>query len=301
MSLFIGIDGGGTGATAVVMDGSGAELGRIEGGPALVRPADPAAGAAALADLAVRALAAAGAAPPAAGLCCALAGAGRDEARRALAAALHREAVAVRIRVTTDAEAALHDAFQSGPGILLIAGTGSIAWARGADGRTARAGGWGALLGDEGSGYALGLGALRAVARADDGRGEETALRDVVLRETGVASPDALIGWADDASKAGVAALAPAVCATADAGDAVARALVQAAARDLASHVATLERRLAPWPAPPAIALAGGLIAPGRPLRDVVLRALRALDPPVRPLDRAVDAARGAAELARHG
>src|SRR5690606_12096698 len=128
-------------------------------------------------------------------------------------------------------------AFDDGAGILLIAGTGSSAWARGVDGRTARAGGWGHLLGDEGSGYALGVAALRAVARAHDGRAPSTDLRDAVLRHANVAAPEALIAWAASAAKAEIAALAPCVAEAAAADDAVARAIVDRAARDLADHV----------------------------------------------------------------
>ena len=296
---FVGIDGGGTRATAVVTDGRGAELARVEGEAGLVLAGDPAAGAPALGALVARALAAAGAEPPAAVLCCALAGAGREEQARPLAAALERLAVARRIRVATDAEAAFHDAFGNGPGILLIAGTGSIAWGRGEDGRTARVGGWGHLLGDEGSGYALGLGALRAAARAHDGRGPETRLLRRVLEHTGLDSPEALIAWAATASKAAIAALAPLVASAAAEGDAVARTLVDEAARELAGHAAALHRRLGPWSAPPPIALAGGLLAPGRPLRPAVVAALGLTGVPYRVLDDAIDAARGAAALAR--
>src|SRR5690625_2481053 len=85
---FIGIDGGGTGSRAIVMDAEGRTLGRVEGGPALVRASDPAAGASALADLVDRALRAAGDRAPAEAVCCALAGAGRADARRELSAAM---------------------------------------------------------------------------------------------------------------------------------------------------------------------------------------------------------------------
>lgn len=301
MTLFVGIDGGGTRATAVVVDGAGAERVRVHGGAALVRSVDPAAGAASLADLVDRALRDAGAAPPAAGLCCALAGAGREPERQALAAALHREAIADRLRVVTDAEAALHDAFGDGPGILLIAGTGSIAWGRGPDGRVARAGGWGALLGDEGGAYAIGLDALRTAVRAGDGRGPETRLRCDLLEHTGVEALDDLIAWTAAASKAEVAALAPLVTRAAAAGDAPAADLVRRATRDLADHVAALVRRLGPWEPAPRLALAGALLAPGAPLREPVLAAIRDSGCAIRPLARAIDAARGAAELARVG
>jgi glucosamine kinase len=315
--IYVGIDGGGTHTTATATDAQGRELARLQGGAGLVQSTDPTAGAAALADLTERVLRAAGAALPATALCCALAGAGREEDQLAIAAALLREAITERVRIVTDADAAFHDAFATGPGILLIAGTGSIALGRNQESRTARVGGWGALLGDEGSGYALGLAALRASVRAHDGRAPETALLPGLLAQLALASPDDLIHWTTGATKKAVAALAPLVLDAAAAGDDVARAAVAEAARELADHVRSMYRHLRPWPAPATIALAGGLIAPGGPLRPALLEALRcpaadghpgtvrqeagtgAQDPELRILERPVDAARGAAALAR--
>jgi len=299
MELFVGIDGGGSKTNAVAMNAGGEVLARAEGGATLIRPEAPGAGAALLADLTERAVRLAGGSLPAAGLCCALAGAGREPVRRALAAELQREGVAVRLRIVTDAEAAFYDAFADGPGILLIAGTGSIVWGRAEDGRTARAGGWGALLGDEGSGYALGLGALRAVARAHDGRGEATSLAATALAHADVDAPEALIAWAACASKREIAALAPAVAAAAENGDAVARRIVEEAAGELVAHVAALHDRLGPWKTAPGLALSGGLIAPGGPLRAAVVEALRVHGPACTLAEGKVDAARGAASLAR--
>jgi glucosamine kinase len=299
VELFVGIDGGGTKTNAVAMNAGGEVLARVEGGAALIRPEDPGAGAGLLADLTERAVRAAGGSLPAAGLCCALAGAGREPVRRALAAELHREGVAVRLRIVTDAEAAFYDAFADGPGILLIAGTGSIVWGRAEDGRTARAGGWGAILGDEGSGYALGLGALRAVVRAHDGRGEATSLAPAVLAHAGVDAPESLVAWAAGASKREIAALAPAVASAAGAGDAVARRIVEEAAGELVAHVVALHHRLGPWKTAPGLALSGGLIAPGGPLRAAVVEALQVRGPECALAERQVDAARGAASLAR--
>jgi glucosamine kinase len=309
--IYVGIDGGGTHTTALATDALGRELARLQGDAGLVRSTDPTAGAAALADLTERVLTAAGASLPATGLCCALAGAGREEDQLAIAAALQREAVTERARVITDADAAFHDAFATGPGILLIAGTGSIALGRNAASRTARVGGWGALLGDEGSGYALGLAALRASVRAHDGRAPETALLPGLLAHLVLGSPDDLIHWTTAAGKRKIAALAPLVLEAAAAGDNVACAAVAEAARDLAAHVQSLHHHLRPWPAPARIALAGGLIAPGGPLRPALLEefalstaegepaAPRTPDSEFQILERAVDAARGAAALAR--
>src|SRR5207302_776208 len=81
-----------------------------------------------------------------------------------------------------------------GWGVAVVAGTGSMAFARAADGRTARAGGWGPLLGDEGSGYAIALAGLRAAARSADGRAQVTPLTDRLLAAYGLTRPQELIG-----------------------------------------------------------------------------------------------------------
>ena len=104
------------------------------------------------------------------------AGVGRDEERKALHAALRAEGIAATVHITTDIEIALEAAYGKGPGIVLLAGTGSFAIARLADGSLKRQGGYGWQMGDEGSGYALGRSALTAVGRAFDGRGPATGL-----------------------------------------------------------------------------------------------------------------------------
>lgn len=297
--LIVGIDGGATHTTAVVVDEAGNERARLEGGPGIVNPADPTACVGRLAVLARRAIAAADTYAPVHALSCALAGAGRADLRDTVRAELQREQIARHVTVTTDAEAALADAFGDEPGILLIAGTGSIAWGRAEDGRFVRCGGWGAILGDEGSGYALGLGALRAAVRAADGRDPSTELNEAVLAELGLEEPQALIEWAARAGKDKVAALAPLVLQHAEAGDATAIALRDEAARALAEHVVVLHGRLGPWKTPPTVAFAGGLARPDGPLRAAVVGALQKAGIEYRLHEGDIDAARGATRLAR--
>lgn len=297
-TVIVGIDGGATHATAVVTDADGCELARTEGGPGIVNPLDPAACAGRLAVLSRRVIAEAGAYPPAAVLCCALAGAGRPAVRDAVRDELEREHVARRVDIVTDADAALADAFALSPGILLIAGTGSVAWGRGEDGRMERCGGWGHLLGDEGSGYAVGLGALHAVVRAADGRAPATALTARVLDLATVDDADELIRWSAAASKAEIAALAPAVLELAGADEAATN-IRDAAVAQLVQHVHVLAERLGPWALAVPLALTGGLIAPDGLLRAALEDALRHAPLDVAIHTHAVDAARGAAALAR--
>jgi glucosamine kinase len=201
--------------------------------------------------------------------------------------------------VGTDVEAAFYEAFGEGPGILLVAGTGSVAWGRGPLGRTARVGGWGQLLGDEGSGYAIGLGALRAVARAEDGRGPPTSLRSALLEALSVTDVGALVPWAAAASKAEVARLAPLVARAAEEGDSVADRLLADAALQLEGHVAAVLERTGPWAAPPEVVLWGGIVGEKGPLRARVAERLAGL--PVTVAARVLDPALGAARLALRG
>lgn len=298
MSLFIGIDGGGTHTTAVVARADGTVLARVEGGAGRVDVLNPTAGAGTLADLAREALVQVGGATVANSLCCALSGAGREPQRTQLEDALRAHHVADTVIVVGDFQAALQDAFASGPGILLIAGTGSSCWGRAEDGRTERCGGWGYLIGDEGSAYSIGIAAIRAALQSHDGRQGESALPDAILQLTSLDDPTALVQWAAAAARADIAGLAPAVIDL-SMTDPAAAGIVEQAVRELELHIAALHNRLGPWSQPVPLALTGGLIAPGRPLRDQLDRALAEWDLPLVLLDREVDGAMGAAALAQ--
>ena len=296
MTFFLGVDGGGTRTRVALADGVGRELARVEGPPTLVDPANPNQTVGVIADLCREVASKGGADLPVAGLWAGIAGAGTEPTRGVVEAALREAGLASHTAVGADAETTFHDAFPSGPGILLISGTGSIALGRGVDGSRVRVGGWGVHLGDEGSGYRIGMYALRALAQGEDGRGVSTDLRDPVLKVLGMARPADLIKWMATARKADVAALVPLICEVAEAGDPAATIVIEKAVDELVEHVRTLMRRLEPWPAPPEVALAGGLVDENGPLRPRVIRAIEAL--PCRLQDRALDGARGAYSLA---
>jgi N-acetylglucosamine kinase-like BadF-type ATPase len=293
--MYIGVDGGGTRARAVVTDDDGRELARHTGPAGLVDPRDPAAAATVVAGVARAALQQAGAVSAVA-LCCGLAGAGRRQEQEAVRIALLLQHLADTVLVVGDAQAAMADAFPDGAGVLLVAGTGSIAWARADESAPVRLGGWGQYLGDEGSGYAIGMGALRAVARATDRR-EHTALTGTVLAHTRCEAPHDLIAWVAAARKAEIAALAPVVVDCARGGDASARDILDRAVQDLTKLAILAVARIGVTA--PRIALTGGLIAPGGPLRADLRHAVSAALPAARFLERPVDAAMGAAALAR--
>jgi N-acetylglucosamine kinase-like BadF-type ATPase len=167
----------------------------------------------------------------------------------------------------------------NGWGVAVVAGTGSCVWARSADGRTTRAGGWGPLLGDEGSGYALTLAGLRLVARRADRRGRATTLTERLLNRLGVRDASALIHilHGGEWDRARLAGLAPEVIRAADEGDVAAVELVDEQIHELARCVAAAVAGLAlPADAVP-LALAGGLLVNAPTYRDRFLRRLRDL------------------------
>lgn len=297
MKWVAGVDGGGSRAAVVVLDEDGQEAARTSGGSGIVEA--PLIGQVAdrLAALVRTALEQAGQTAPCDAAVFALAGAGREPQRTQVEERLAAAGIARMVTVVTDAEAAFHDALGDGPGILLVAGTGSIARGRGPGGEEARTGGWGMRIGDEGSGYAIALAGLRAVVRAIDGRDPPTALTDGLLLEPGLHDPTALVRWAEAAPKKEIAALAPIVLRVAEA-DPTAQRIVEDAAEQLVLHVETLERKLGPWLDGVSVALAGGLVTAGSPFRALLEGAIGERLPDARVLENAVDGARGAARLA---
>ena len=183
-------------------------------------------------------------------------------------------------------------AFGEGPGIVVVAGTGSVVLGRDPEGRMLRRGGYGWQMGDEGSGYAIGRAALGAVSRAQDGRSPETALTPVLMEVTRSLDFDALVRWAASAGPAEVAALAPHVLHTAERGDLVAQGIADYAARELSALVLRLADEF-PTGERVGVALMGGMLAEERSLRSAVLEKL-GTEPALRPLATMVDATLGA-------
>lgn len=293
MGVVVGVDGGGSGCRVVVLTLDGQVAGRGEGRPAWVDPREPGRAAEAVAE-AVRG--AAGADLPAAVLWVGLAGAGRREAQRSVEEVLEGMGLAGRVRVGTDVEAAHAEVFATGPGVLLMVGTGSILWGRDPEGGEIRIGGWGSLLGDEGSGYWLALEALRRVARASDGRGPPTLLSPLLLAQLGLPDSQSLIPWVARASRGEVAALAPWVLEAAGKGDPVARSLVEGGVAELRRHLEAAGRAWEPWGSSFPVALGGGLAGEGGPLRPWLLPVVQEVGGELHPGPR--EPALGAAWLA---
>jgi len=224
------------------------------------------------------------------------AGAGRLEEAKELARALRAEELADTVRVMTDGEIALVAAFGQSPGILILAGTGSVGLARDQEGNINRAGGYGWQMGDEGSGYALGRAALGVVGRAADGIAEATGLSERVLTATRSSDISHLVRWAAASGQGEIAALAPLVLEMAESGDRLAAELVARAADDLLNLAISL-RRLFPEGDAIPVAMCGGVVQSG-PLADA-LRAMLTDRADLAPVEDAIDPVLGALSLAR--
>jgi len=292
--FLIGVDVGGTKTAAGVSDGTEI-LARAEGPGAAVRPGRALVSAGVIAEVVRQALAAAGRLTGDV-LYVGAAGAGREPERDELRKALRSENLATTVAVATDIEIALAAAFDEGPGIVVSAGTGSVAVGRDRTGARHRIGGYGWQMGDEGSGYAIGRAALGAVSRAADGRSPRTALSERLLAATRSEKFDDLVRWAAGASPAEVAALAPQVLAIADTGDPLAQGIADYAARELTQLAVCLLPVMNVDP-PVPVAVTGGLLGNDGPLRRSVVARLRE-EPRLAPVEGPVDAVLGAVRLA---
>jgi N-acetylglucosamine kinase-like BadF-type ATPase len=173
-----------------------------------------------------------------------------------------RELVRARATmVTTDALIALAGATAGAPGIITIAGTGSIAWGRNAERKVARAGGWGYIFGDEGGGFDLTRQALRAVLRHEEGWGPATSLREMLLEATGAADANDLLHrfYTTQFPRPQIASFSKLVDEAAKSGDPLARHILLNAAQQLATAASAVRTQLFEPRAPVEIAYVGGV------------------------------------------
>jgi N-acetylglucosamine kinase-like BadF-type ATPase len=246
VKLFLGVDGGQSSTTAWIGDETGRILGTGVGGPCNHAEThegrtklERAVGASLAAACEQAGLSAATVCFEAA--CLGMSG-GPDDKREILA----RIVRAGTLIVTLDAVIALAGATPTGQGIIVIAGTGSLAFGRNALGGTARAGGWGYVYGDEGSAFDIARQALRAALRLEEGWGPPTDLRRMLLDATGSASINEALHrfYTADWPRSRVAALAPRVDEAAGAGDPIARQILNRAAAQLAECAAAVRSQL---------------------------------------------------------
>lgn len=299
--MILGIDGGGTHTRAVLADAGGKML-----GTGLAGTSNPQVHGAAAAqkelDAAVRQAFENAQRPRerVGAMCMGLGGAGRAGEQQELAA-WARGHLAERVEVVNDGQIVLAAGTPENWGVAVIAGTGSLAWGRSRKGETARAGGWGYILGDEGSGYDLARQALRAATQYADGRGEKTELLNAILDYWKLSAPPDLVPrvYRTGLTHKDLAKLAPVAVACAARGDAVARRLVGDAADALARGVAAVSRALDFPQQEFPLALTGGLILGAALYRETFLRALERVNCRCAPVELVHDPVFGAVRLAR--
>ncbi len=240
----LGIDAGGTKTQCLLADAAGNIVGDARGQGANLHVAGETGVAATLQYVVARTIGDRAIQPAA--ICIGMAGVDREDEERAVETIAHSICPGARVLVVNDALIALVAGVHDAPGIVIIAGTGSITYGRNSAGEAARAGGWGHMVGDEGSGYWIGREAVTAVMRASDGRGPATKLTPEILTHFGVVDASRLprIVYDLDTPRVSVAALGPIVQRVAEGGDAVALRILDRAAEELVIAARSVAARL---------------------------------------------------------
>jgi N-acetylglucosamine kinase-like BadF-type ATPase len=298
--LFLGIDGGGTKTTSVLMNAEGRVLSEGRGGPANALRCGFETAFASLDEACKGALESAKAAPESlSGICAGLAGAGRPRVVKRFMAHLVERFPGADVQVTTDSEVALEATASEGPAVVLIAGTGSVCCGRGADGRTARAGGYGPHIGDEGSAYDIGRRAVMAVARARDALGPVTILSDLLPPALGLDTWEKLAEKIAESPDSVFPVVFPAVLEAAAQEDAVARDILFRAALALSRIAASVVRRLDLQEVEFPLAKSGGVFGHSEFFEQALDSMLGGLAPRAHITPLPISPAEGAARMAR--
>jgi N-acetylglucosamine kinase-like BadF-type ATPase len=289
MGCFLGIDGGGTRTVAWLADGKGKLLARAESGPSNPLKAGFTAAQREILKAFRACLREARIPPPARrvlrppllrAVCAGISGVDRRAAQRPLLAWMRRHIPARHYLLTSDAAIALAAAVRDAPGIIVIAGTGSIAFARNNQGEILRAGGWGVPFDDRGSGYDLGRKAVGAALEAFDGRGLHTLLMDRICRHLELADIAGIIS--KELEQQQIAALFPLVMEAARDGDLVARHLCDDAGRDLANLAVALLKRAGWTRRATPVVTTGGVFRSSNLIRRAFARHLGRFAPQAR-------------------
>lgn len=271
-ALFAGIDGGGTRTVIVLVDETGAERARIQGTTSNAAIIGHEAAGKVLRSALEAAMRHVGDGESIAEAWFGLSGSDRPEDYARLRPFV--DDLAPAIRMTNDAELVL-GALPRSVGIAIVSGTGSIAVGRNARGDRVRSGGWGQLIGDEGSGYDIARRMLESFARDVDGRGPATSLTARLADHLALNEPHQLIGFVyrPETSKGDIAKLSRLVVAEAARGDQVALDILTTSAGELAETAAAAARRLG-FEGRLPVALTGGLLVNVDRFRGVVIEAL---------------------------
>ena len=296
----LGIDAGGTKTVCLLADDQGAILAEARGGGANLQAHGELEVEKVLHHVMDTAIGSRDVRPVA--ICLGIAGVDRPQDAESVRGIMRRIGAKARTLVVNDALVALvaGAGAEDTPGVVIIAGTGSIAYGRDGSGRAARAGGWGYLLGDEGSGFWVGRRALSAIVRAADGRGPSTQLSELVMTRLQLVRPSDLIRetYYRDLRRTAIAGLAPLVQQAREAGDAVAAEILNQAANELTAAAASVVSRLGMRGEVFPTILAGGIFKAVPWLADEVMRLMNEIAPRSESRVLEVEPAVGAVRLA---
>src|SRR4051812_14038387 len=244
MMHVLGLDAGGTKTVCLLANEQGTVIASARAGGANLQAVGELAVEKVLHDVMDEAIGERGIVPAA--ICLGIAGVDRPDDHAVIRGIMKRIGRQARILIVNDALVALEAGAPQQPGIVVISGTGSIAYGRNARGEAARAGGWGYVLGDEGSGYWIGRAALRAVLRESDRRGPRTALSRLLLAHFGVEQAQGLIHeiYHTNLAPSAIGALATCVQQAFAENDPVATGILRGAADELAGSALSVARRL---------------------------------------------------------
>jgi N-acetylglucosamine kinase-like BadF-type ATPase len=263
MKFFLGVDGGQSSTTAMIGDESGKTVGWATSGPCNHVAAAEARAKflRVMRECISQAAHRAGLEPidarfPFEAACLGMSGGTADKSEL-----LHELLLSDRIQITDDPDIALAGATSGQPGIVVIAGTGSVAFGKNARGETARVGGWGYIFGDEGSAFDIARQGLRAIMREYESWGGHTTLTPAYLAATGAADPNELLHlfYKPEWPRSRVAQLAKLVDRAAEEGDPIAVGILHQAAQQLAMQAVSVQRQLFTEIEPVRSSWAGGV------------------------------------------
>lgn len=300
MSYVIGIDGGGTKTLLKIADRDQNLLATCQGGPSNIYSNSPDAVKENLRQVILKGLAQANLAMESVScVCLGTAGAGREREQAILSRMFHEIGLHCNFIITHDAVTALYGAFGKGEGIILISGTGSICYGRRADGAFQRTGGWGHIIGDEGSGYDIGRRILTQVLWSYDGRQSDTVLTEAVLNKLGLESPEDLIPfvYSKDTGKSEIASFGLLLDPACLVGDKVALQIARDAAKELFLCVKAVVERLK-FQDEVGLVLQGSVLEKGRFVKQELTQMLKDTYPSVQIKNPMHDAAWGAVLMA---
>jgi len=297
VAFFLGIDGGGSKTSCLIGDEISVLASGTSKGSNVIRVGEAAARQA-LHDAIRQACVSANITPAQIQRACVgLAGAARPEVRNPV----HRmivEIISGNIEITGDMEIALEAAFGENPGVIVIAGTGSIAYGRNAAGQTTRAGGWGFAISDEGSGYWIGKTAVATAVREGD-QAQDTCLLKAIAKSWGITTHQQVVMAANGTPAPDFAALFPVVLKAAEKQNKQAREVLTQAAKELVTLAEDVLNRVFLDAATVPVAMSGGVFTHSSQVREVFYNRLSKKYPNVRLIEDVVEPVQGALQRAR--